>query len=200
MDIHWIPPEPRKGWRGLWDAFIGPGATVAEEWLQLLDGLLLSALALLVFFVRFPGDPTLPQILLVTFLALDLSGGIITNATATAKRWYHRDGQGWRHHVLFVLPHGIHLALPAWLFPGVGWWFFLLFSGYLIAATLLILRTPLYLQRPVAFICYAGAVLLSMVVALPPGLEWVVPFLFLKLLISHLLKEAPFRPDAERVV
>jgi hypothetical protein len=198
MNIDWTPPAPRQGWLGRWDAFVGPGATSAEEWIQLLGTLLLGALALLTFFVRFPGDPTLAQIAIVSLLALDLSGGIITNATSAAKRWYHRAGQGRRHHIAFVLPHGIHLALLAWLFPSLGWWFVLLFYGYLIAATLVIAATPLYLQRPMACICYAGALLLNMLFPAGPGFEWVVPFLFLKLLVCHLLKEAPFRPASEQ--
>jgi hypothetical protein len=199
MNINWAPPQLRKGWRGYWDAFVGPGATSAEEWLQLLGGLVLSTIALLVFFLRFPGQPTLAQIVVLSLLALDLSGGIITNATSTAKRWYHREGQGSWQLLVFILPHGIHLALLVWLFPGFAWWFFLLFYGYLVASALLILHTPLYLQRPMAFICYAGVVLLSSLSAPTPGLEWVVPFLFLKLLISHLLKEAPFRPAQEHL-
>ncbi len=199
MHIRWASPEPRTGWLGLWDRFVGPGATAAEEWLQLLGGLVLITMALLVFFIRFPDEPTRIQIVIVTLLALDLSGGVITNATSTAKCWYHREGQGWWQHLVFVLPHGIHLVLLVWLFPGVAWWFFLLFYGYLVAATLIILHTPLYLQRPTAFMCYAGVVLLNVLFAPTPGLEWVVPFLFLKLLIGHLLKEAPFRPEGERL-
>lgn len=195
MHIGWTPPSPRKGLPGLWDAFIGPGATVAEEWLQFLGSMILSAIALLIFFIRFPGEPTFTQIMITALIALDLSGGIITNATSTAKRWYHREGQGWRQHIAFVLPHGIHLALLVSLFGGFAWWFFLVFYGYLIATTILILQTPLYLQRPMAFVCYAGVVLLNIVFVPVAGLEWVVPFLFLKLLISHLLKEAPFRPE-----
>jgi hypothetical protein len=39
--------------------------------------------------------------------------------------------------------------------------------------------------------------LLSTLATPTPGLEWVVPFLFLKLLLSHLLKEAPYRPATE---
>lgn len=197
MDIRWTPPTPRKGWRGRWDAFVGPGATVAEEWLQLLGAVILGILALLVFFLRFPGEPTLVQVILISLLAVDLSGGIITNATSTAKRWYHRTGQGWRQHLAFVLPHGIHLALLVGLFPGLSWSFFLFFYGYLVAATLLILRMPLYLQRPIAFTLYGAALLLNILFAPPAGLEWFVPFLFLKLLICHLLKEAPFAPEAE---
>lgn len=199
MHIGWTPPSRRNGWRRYWDSFVGPGATSAEEWLQVLGGLGLTALAFLVFLLRFPGQPTLTQIMILAVLTLDLSGGIITTVTSTAKRWYHREGQGWRQHIIFVLPHGLHLALVVWVFPGFGWWFFLLFYGYLVAATLLILHTPLYVQRPMAFICYAGVVLLNGLFAPTAGLEWVIPFLFLKLLIGHLLKEAPFRPAEERL-
>ena len=190
--IDWNPPQPRAGWRGQWDAFFGPGATAAEEWLQLVGGLILSGLALLVFFSRFPA-PNPAQIGVAILFALDLSGGIITNASASAKRLYHREGQTWQQHLIFVLPHGVHLGLLVWLFPGFGWWFFGLFYGYLIVATLLILRMALYLQRPMAMTLYAGALLLNLLVPQSPGLEWVVPFLFLKLLIAHLLKEAPFQ-------
>ncbi|HEU4324175.1 MAG TPA: hypothetical protein VFS21_13575 [Roseiflexaceae bacterium] len=197
MEIHWTPPEPRKGLLGRWDAFVGPGATGAEEWVQLGGGLVLAGLALACFAVRFPGEPSWAQMLCVVLLALDLSGGIITNATASAKRWYHRAGQGARQHLAFVLPHGLHLALLAGVFPEVGWGFALLFYGLLVAATLLILRTPLYLQRPVAFACFAAVLPLGALFAPPVGLEWAVPFLFLKLLIAHLLKEAPFGPGQE---
>lgn len=192
MQISWTPPEPRAGWRGWWDRFIGPGATSAEVWLQLVGALGLTA-ALLVF--TLPQAAWSPlQVGVLALLAFDLSGGIITNATSTAKRWYHRAGQGWRQHLAFVLPHGAHLALLAWLFPGVGWLFALFSYLYLIAATLGVLFTPLYLQRPLALIAYAGALLLNAALAPPLALAWFVPLLFLKLLVAHLLKEAPFRP------
>jgi hypothetical protein len=198
MRIDWHPPRPRRGWIGRWDAFVGPGATAAEEWLQLLGGLALAALVGLCVALHFPTAPSPIQLVVIILLALDLSGGIVTNATAPAKRWYHREGQQLRHHLAFVLPHGVHLALTAWLFPGSPWWWFLLFYGHLIGATLVILAAPLYLQRPIAFLCYAWIVVLSMIVGSPPGLAWVVPLLFLKLLLSHLLKEAPFRPAQEQ--
>jgi hypothetical protein len=197
MRIDWHPPHPRRGWVGRWDTFVGPGATAAEEWLQLLGGLALAVLVGLCAILRFPVAPSPGQLAVTILLALDLSGGIVTNATAPAKRWYHRDGQRLRHHLTFVLPHGVHLALTAWLFQGTPWWWFPLFYGHLIGATLAILAVPLYLQRPIAFLCYAWVLVLSIIVGSPLGLEWLVPLLFLKLLLSHLLKEAPFRPTEE---
>lgn len=197
MRIDWHPPRPRRGWLGRWDTFVGPGATAVEEWVQLLGGLFLTALVMLCVVLRVPTPLSTLQLALIGLLALDLSGGIVTNATAPAKRWYHRAGQQRRHHLAFVLPHGVHLALVVWLFPVGPWWWFPLFYGHLIGAAVVMLSVPLYLQRPVAFICYAWIVVLSSIVGSPPGLEWVIPLLFLKLLLSHLLKEAPFRPNQE---
>ncbi len=36
--VSWNPPEPRAGALGGWDRFVGPGATDAEELLQLVLG------------------------------------------------------------------------------------------------------------------------------------------------------------------
>jgi hypothetical protein len=192
MAISWRPPAPRAGWNGALDRFIGPGATAAELWLQLLGTLGLTAL---LGFSLWQGGPfTAPQVCLLALLAFDLSGGVVTNATSAAKRWYHRPGQGPREHLAFVLPHGAHLALLAWLFPSVGWPFALLCFLYLAGGALAVLRTPLYLQRPVALLVYAGGLLLNLALAPPQALAWVAPLLFLKLLVAHLLKEAPFQP------
>lgn len=197
--IDWIPPEPRQGWDGAWDKFIGPGATKAELWVQLGGGMLLAA-AILLF--TFPQRTTLGwsfwQWLVVGLLAVDLSGGIITNATAAAKRWYHRPGQGFWAHLSFIAVHGFHLAVVAWLFREGDWLFFVVTYGYLLAAAILILRVPLYLSRPLAFLCMAGSILISQSLLTPtPGLTWFLPFFYLKLLLSHLLKEAPFSPEVK---
>lgn len=96
-----------------------------------------------------------------------------------------------------MLPHR-HPCVPALAFPSFPWVAAVAIYGYLVAATLAILTAPLYLKRPVAFVLYCGA-LLAHLYALPslPGLEWFVPFLFLKLLLAHLLPEAAYRPGGE---
>jgi hypothetical protein len=198
MHINWTPPRPRQGWPGLWDRFVGPGATVAELYVQLV-GATGMAIALLVFTLRAsPGSWQPLQVVLLALLAFDVSGGIITNATSTAKRWYHREGRTAWQHLLFVLPHGAHLALLLWIAPGLGWWLGVVSYLYLIVATVVVLCAPLYLRRPLALIAYAGALLLNAALAPPHELTWFVPFLFLKLLVAHLLKEAPFRPANEQ--
>jgi hypothetical protein len=121
---------------------------------------------------------------------------VITNATATAKRWYHRPGQGWYQHLGFVAVHAVHIALVTWLFRGSDWLYFCVYYAYLLMASLVITRVQRYLQRPVALLLLVVALLLNIYGLLPtPDLEWFVRLFFLELLVSHLLKEVPYPAD-----
>ena len=197
MKISWTPPEPRHGLAGAWDKFIGPGATNGELWLQWIGTVGLTAvLALINLNQRRELNWSTWQGIVFLLFAFDLSGGIITNATATAKRWYHRAGQHFIDHFDFVAVHGLHLALIAWLFRDGDWLYFAIYYGYLLAGTAVILRTPLYLKRPLALLLYSGTLLLNGSFILPTaGLGWFIPFFFLKLLVAHLVPEAPFQPE-----
>lgn len=183
--------EPRSGPAGAWDRFVGPGATNAELVLELVAAL--GGAILVPAYAIWQGlGWTSLQLVVASILALDLFGGVVVNATAAAKRWYHRPGQGFRQHFGFVLVH-LHPFLVAWLFMDGNWAFGLLIYGYLLLATLLILRARLYLQRPLAMLLMLVGLLIGLYVVDPPaGLEWFVPVFYLKLLVSHLLKEAPF--------
>jgi hypothetical protein len=70
------------------------------------------------------------------------------------------------------------------------------FYAYLMLAVTVVCLSPLYLQRPIAMMSVVGAVFLNEV-AFPtvPGMAWFVPVFFVKLLICHLLKEAPVEPQ-----
>jgi len=196
MNVNWNPPSPREGFVGQWDKFVGPGATSAEEWVQLIGGVALAAGAIAVFFLSQDTTVSIWQTIVVLFLALDISGGIVTNATSAAKRWYFRPGQGFKAHFGFIALHGIHILLIAVLFAETPFVYFALFYIYLLLATFTVLQIPLYLQRSVAFTFYAGGILLNMLgLANVQGLGWFIPLLFLKLLLSHLLKEAPYQPN-----
>src|SRR5574337_1540630 len=107
--VDWHPPAPRPGLAGAPDRFIGPGATRAEIVLQFAIPAIAAILALL--HARYIGVHwSAIQYVLCALLAFDIAGGIITNATSSAKRWYHRAGQGFRQHFRTVL---LHLAHPA---------------------------------------------------------------------------------------
>ncbi|MBC6454189.1 MAG: hypothetical protein GDA43_14140 [Hormoscilla sp. SP5CHS1] len=190
-------PTPRSGWVGMLDRFIGPGATQAELWIQLLPAVM-AAIAAPLYALTLSDSWTMLQLGTIAFLGLDCVGGILTNATATAKRWYHRPGQGWQQHFTFVCLHVIHIFVVAMLFRGNDWRFFFLVSGYLLVASIAILRSPLYLQRPIALGLYGLALLGDRYLLSPTlGLEWFLPFLMLKLLVSHLLPETPYQSEID---
>ena len=99
----------------------------------------------------------------------------------------------------FVGLHGFQIGLVAWLFRGGDWGFFVVVFSYLLMASMIILRSPLYLQRPLALGLYSLALVGDRYLLSPTlGLEWFLPFLMLKLLVSHLLAEFPYSTDANK--
>ena len=194
--IEWAHPAPRDGLAGAWDRFIGPGATPAEQWLQLAVPAGLTV-ALVVYWRWLAVDWSALQYTVATVLAFDVLGGIITNATSSAKRWYHRPQAHPRQHLAFVAAHGFHLLAATVVFDAYGAGPMIAAYAVLLAAAALVAVTPLYLRRPAGFGLYAAAVLLSLYAfAQPPGMEWFLPLFYLKLLLGHMLAEAPFRPVA----
>lgn len=192
--IDWDHPPPRSGWRGGLDRFIGPGATKAELWLQFLPTAA-ATLAAPIYAASIDIAWHWTLYFVCAVFALDLVGGIATNATSSAKRWYHRPGQGFAQHFVFVLLHLIHPALIAWLFRDGDWSFAIVIGGYLLLASATILLTPLYLRRVVALLLLTLALVMEPHLFEPtPGMEWFIPAFFLKVLVSHLLREEPYRP------
>lgn len=192
-EIEWMPPAPRQGTLGAWDRFVGPGATSAEEWVQLGFGLAIAATCLAAFgWSRgFAAGPV--AIVVAIVLAADLGGGLVTNATSAAKRWYHRPGHGHAAHLKFVAVHGVHIAAVAFVFATDGVAYFLAAYGYLMLSAAAIVMAPLYLQRPVAMgVAGLGIALAQLPLLAIPALGWFLPLLLLKLLVAHLLKEAPY--------
>lgn len=195
MFTDWNCPPPRPGLRGWLDRITGTEATTAELLVQFVPSLIF-AIAAPVYAQSLAVDWTYLQLGLISLLGFDLVGGVLTNATSSAKRWFHREGQTWQHHLTFVSIHIFHIFLVALLFRDADWGFLAIASSYLIGSSILILRTPLYLQRPVAFGLYGLALLGNSYLFSPTvGLEWFLPLFFLKILISHLLKETPYRPE-----
>jgi hypothetical protein len=128
-------------------------------------------------------------------LAFDTAGGIVTNATSSAKRWYHRVGQGFKQHVGFVSIHLFHLLMVSWLYLALDVMWFVIAGAYLLFSAVVVLSVPQYLQRPVALAAYACVLLISMYgLPQPAGLEWFLPLFYLKLLVSYLPKEEFYGP------
>jgi hypothetical protein len=195
MKIEWNPPSPRPGLLSEWDKIVGPGQTRTEFLIILITSGLAGLAA--PFYAQLTGlGWTTVQLIVAGLIAFDLTGGVVTNATASAKRWYHRPGQGWLQHLGFIAIHALHIFLVAWLFRNGDWVYSFIYYTYLLAASLVITRVHLYLQRPIALLLFIGVFLIN-IYALPPvkGLEWFIPIFFLKLLVSHLIKEAPYPVD-----
>ncbi|WP_396613713.1 hypothetical protein ACH9L7_18700 (plasmid) [Haloferax sp. S1W] len=179
---------PRSGVLGAWDRLVGPGATTAEQSLVLSYGLLFTVGVLGYANLRSLGWTPLQQVL-VAFLALDIAGGIVANTTASGTRWWHRPGQRPHDHFGFVALHLYPFAL-ALLFESASWTEATLVYGYLLVGSAFVLLSPRSLRRPIAMLSTSLGILVAVtVVSLGPGLEWFVPFLYIKLLGGHLASE-----------
>ncbi len=191
--IDWNHPEPRRGFAGAVDRLTGPGAEPAEAVLQF--GVALLAAIAAWFWYRSSAAGSLWTAGLAAFLAFDIAGGVVTNATSTAKRWFHRAGEGFAEHFRFQALHLVHVAVVALVFAGGDWLLFAVLAATLLGCSMVILATPLYLKRPVSMALYGVVVVvLPLAVSAPSGMEWFVPLFYLKLLVSHLVPEEPYRP------
>lgn len=175
---------PRPGIPGIWDRLSGPGATPAENALNLTWTLLFTAGVVLHALVR-PLGWSPVQLAVVALFAFDIAGGVSVNASPSARRWWHRPVQGRWAPLRFVLAH-LHPFALALLFPAFTWGGAALLYGYAVGAALAIVLTPRPLQRPLAFVLYALSLLLSLyLIRVPAGLEWFAPLYLLKLLLAH---------------
>ena len=94
-NIDWNYPQPRSGFSGAMDKFIGPGATRPEIIIG-MGASILAPLAVVIYayLVQLGWDAV--QYVIAGLLASDIVGGIAVDTTSSAKRWYHREGQGTR--------------------------------------------------------------------------------------------------------
>lgn len=190
--IDWRIPAPR----GALDRFVGPGATRAELAIQFVPtgaitlGWLLHAHA--------TGAAWSPlQTIVAALIALDMVGGVITNATGAAKRWYHRPGQRARHHLGFVALHAVQPLVVVALFAPHDYAFAWGSFGLALAGALAVLAAPPYLQRPVAGAALAAGLFVGLtLLSAPPHFEWFLPVYLIKLVWSHLVREEPYRAMA----
>lgn len=183
------------------DLLCGTGATRAERALAYGMAALFTAIILAMDFHRDVPIAAGWSIALLAFFAFDIAGGAVANMLNSCKRFYHGDlqeGEGGSARLaknprLFTAIH-IHPVIAAYVFGGdvfnaVGW-YVLLQAG--VAVTL---ATPLYLQRAAATAITLLALLASQsLLPLGAGLEWFIPFLFVKLVAGHAVQEEPYRP------
>jgi len=188
----WSYPEPRKGLAGQWDKFVGPGATFAEQIISLVPSVL-AALSITYYSYVSGLGWSFVQYIVAALIAFDIVGGVTTNATSSAKRWYHRSGQTAVKHLGFIAIHILQIFLVSWLFRSLDISYIVVVYLYLIFSSCVVLTVPLRIQRSVALLFVCIAILMSeYLFSSTPGFEWFIPFLFIKLLISHLTTEEPY--------
>lgn len=192
LSIEWKYPAPRTGFKGLVDKLVGPGATKAELFLQFSFAIFMGLGMLYYGYTRTAWNGW--QIAVTSYLMFDICGGIATNATNAAKRWWHRqDRLHIKNDAIFVSAHFYMPFLITLAFFPSDWNFFFVTYVYLLIGGLCIALSPLYLRRPVAFLAYVGALFISFTISVPPGLLWFIPLFYLKIFLAHLPPEAPIQ-------
>lgn len=180
------PGTPRSGPAGYWDRLIGPTATAAEQTLTVAFATLAAAIVGGHAVATDLGWSWL-QLAVVTVFVFDVAGGITANATASGRLWWHRPELSDRDHFLFVAAH-LHPFVLVALFAGVTWIGAVIVYGYLLLTTVIVLRVDPAIRRASALTLFGLWLLAASYVSITPvGLEWFVPLLYLKLLVSHLL-------------
>ena len=210
--VDWRRVPPVRGFWTIFDRFFGPGMT-RREWFVLVAGILIAYAGMITLWSRNDAVGWFDEVALTWALiaSADIFGGIMTNATNSAKRWYHPiAARGHRMRLVFLAVHVLHLAAIGFLVLPFAkqelgfapWQWFALNLALLYALATIVEFTPLDVQRPMAFAAWLTAVFLNLVIVpLPLILSYFVPLFFLKLLICYVPIEAPWqtRPPAPPV-
>ena len=144
------------------------------------------------------------QYVVASVLALDMVGGVLTNSLGSMKRFLHSSQTlelNWLGKLVgnkFLFP-AIHLqvfAVP--LCFDVSWGYAFFWYGLMMASITFIHWLPQYIHRPVALLVVMLSIMLSQIVFVgPAGLEWLAAIYIIKLVLSHGVREEPYRPALE---
>ncbi|WP_295893720.1 hypothetical protein [uncultured Vibrio sp.] len=147
-------------------------------------------------------DWSVLQIAVAAFLTMDMVGGVISNSLGSMKRFLHTKEEldiGWTGKLVgskFLFP-AIHFqlfAIPACF--DVTWSYAFGWYGLMMVSIVLLHFIPMYLHRSIALTVVMLAIILTYLTPAPVGLEWLAPIFILKLVLSHGVREEPYRPTA----
>lgn len=176
--------KPRSGLDGFIDHLVGPDASFTERVLVVGAALGLTTATLLT-----AGNWSTLQYAVSVLIALDLGGGVVANATHSAKTWFHRDDRSTLRRFAFVTGH-VHPFAISIVFAPIDPFFGGVVYAFVVATGGFILWTPNTLKRPVAFTAVTALIVLDQLFfTLPDGLGWFIPVFALKLLVGHLVPE-----------
>lgn len=186
------------------DFLFGTGATRMEKGLVLSS----SALGILLyafFYFSHHLEWSWWQYIIAILIAMDVLGGLVANSLNSCKRFYHtptKPEEPWytpwlKNHLLFAILH-VYPILVSVIFGKGNYFYGIFWYTWLVFAAFLIIKTPLYLQRPVAFLIITISLLLNFYfIPSVQGFEWLIPALYLKILYGYLVQEEPYRPVGE---
>ncbi|MDA0567173.1 hypothetical protein LG943_23050 [Streptomonospora sp. S1-112] len=182
-------PRARAGTgRRIADLLVAPGAARGEVVVTFAAAVLGAGLALA---GAGAAGWSLTAAAVAAIIAFDYAGGATANATGAAKRRFHGPHRRWPHHLGFVAAH-VQPLVAAWAVPGLS-----LAEGaavYLatLGAAVGVVAAPERLRRPAAFAATAvGVTAAAALLDVPPAIAWLAPVGLVKLLLGHLLPEAP---------
>lgn len=182
----------------------GTGAYSSEKILGLASAVIIPSFIGYLLWTQ-KVDWNIWQIILALILAFDISGGLVSNALNSCKRFYHTPpkpeegklGVMLKHPLLFSSFH-VHPILAGWLYDDGNWLFGLLWYGLFIASVVFVVKVPLYLKRPVSMLLIMLSFLINLYIIDPvAGFEWLMPLLFIKIVYGHLVREEPYRKSSE---
>lgn len=176
--------EPRSGLDGVVDHLLGPNATFNERILVLAAA---GGLTVATLLTADGWTPT--QYVVGIFIAIDLGGGVVANATRSAKTWFHREDRSTLRQLAFVAGH-VHPFAISVVFAPIDPLYGGLIYGLVLLAGGIVLWMPHTLKRPLAFLAVTTLLVLDTVLfSVPDALGWFIPVFGLKLLVGHLIPE-----------
>lgn len=197
-------PTIRWSYSGPPDLAVGTGATTAERALTWVTGSLAAAV-----YVALGISDVLSwtwwQLLIAAAVAFDVAGGVVANTLNSCKRFFHAPPTDeepryvgiFRNELFFAALHVHPIVIAAFLpenrlLTGVFWYIALQLC------VLVVRLVPLYLKRPVSFLLISLAIIIELYfVSFSTAFAWLVPFLFLKIVYGHGVREEPYRPIHE---
>lgn len=180
----------------------GFGATKAESIIANYAAFI--APLILYFFAWQQLNWSVLQVVVASLLTLDMIGGVLTNSLGSMKRFLHTDQQlelNWLAKLVgskFLFP-AIHFQLFAIpLCFDIAWSYAFFWYGVMMVSIVVIHLLPMYLHRPVALLIVMLSIIFAQLVPGPIGLEWIAPIFMIKLVLSHGVREEPYRPALDR--
>jgi hypothetical protein len=134
------------------------------------------------------------QILIALEMGLDLGGGMIINMMGSCRNFYHSPilkEDPWivrtlKRPLLFISLH-IYPILVYVFFDSTNLIYGFIWYGILLISALLILKSPKLIQRPLSILIVLLVIMINSFVITPVyGFVWLIPVLFIKLIVGHL--------------